>query len=60
MCASLGKFFNNGPKEINVNDGGTQIKERGKKRNVSKKNLVQHSHYGVLLMRPLVVFDTPH
>jgi hypothetical protein len=28
----LGKFLNNGPKAINVNYGGTQIEERGKKK----------------------------
>jgi hypothetical protein len=33
----LGKFLNNAPKAINANDGGTQIEEKEKKRNVSKK-----------------------
>jgi hypothetical protein len=28
----LGIFLNNGPKAINVNDGGTQIEEREKKK----------------------------
>jgi len=28
----LGKFLNNAPKAINVNDGGTQIEEMEKKK----------------------------
>jgi hypothetical protein len=28
----LGNFLNNGPKAIDVNDGGTQIEEREKKK----------------------------